>query len=84
MVSKEGVFLKEIGHYRATAKIDMGSNIIENLPTPKKDSEVATNKYVDDIAKTLTVEEALIKENGGYNVVGGYLNMNHNEIRNLK
>ena len=84
MVSKEGIFLKENGHYRATANIDMGNNIIENLPTPQKDSEAATKKYVDDIAKTLTVEEALIKENGGYNVVEGYLNMNHHEIRNLK
>ena len=84
MISKEGIFLKENEHYRATANIDMDTNKIDNLPTPKEDSEAATKKYVDDIAKTLTVEEALIKENGGYNVVGGYLNMNHNEIKNLK
>ena len=84
MVSKEGIFLKENGHYRATTNIDMDTNKIDNLPTPKEDSEAATKKYVDDIAKTPTVEEALIKENGGYNVVGGFLNMSHNEIRNLK
>ena len=84
MVSKEGIFLKEKDHYRATTNTDMDTNKIDNLPTPKTDNEAATKKYVDDIAKTLTVEEGLIKENGGNNVVGGYLNMNHNEIKKLK
>ena len=65
LVSKEGVFLKENGHYRATASLDIDNNKIENLPEPREDSDAATKKYVDDVAKTLTLEEALVKENGG-------------------
>ena len=83
LVSKEGVFLKENGHYRATAPLDIDNNKIENLPEPKEDSDAATKKYVDDIAKTLTLEEALIKENGGYNVANAYINMNFNNIKNI-
>ena len=59
LVSKEGVFLKENGHYRATAPLDIDNNKIENLPEPMDDGDAATKKYVDDVAKTLTVEEAL-------------------------
>ena len=80
LVSKEGVFLKENGHYRATASLDI-DNKVENLPEPRKDSDAATKKYVDDVAKTLTLEEALIKENGGYNVANAYINMNFNNIK---
>ena len=83
LVSKEGVFLKENGHYRATASLDIDNNKIENLPEPKEDSDAATKKYVDDVAKTLTLEEALIKENGGYNVANAYINMNFNNIKNI-
>ena len=83
LVSKEGVFLKENGHYRATASLDIDNNKIENLPEPREDSDAATKKYVDDVAKTLTLEEALIKENGGYNIANAYINMNYNSIRNL-
>ena len=57
LVSKEGVFLKENGHYRATASLHMDNNKIENLPEPKEGSDAATKKYVDDVAKTLTLEE---------------------------
>ena len=81
LVSKEGVFLKENGHYRATASLDIDNNKIENLPEPREDSDAATKKYVDDVAKTLTLEEALIK--GGYNIANAYINMNYNSIRNL-
>ena len=64
LVSKEGVFLKENEHYRATASLDIDNNKIKNLPKPREDSDAATKKYVDDVAKTLTLDEALIKENG--------------------
>ena len=77
------MFLKENGHYRATASLDIDNNKIENLPEPREDSDAATKKYVDDVAKTLTLEEALIKENGGYNIANAYINMNYNSIRNL-
>ena len=83
LVSKEGVFLKENGHYRATASLDIDNNKTENLPEPKEDSDAATKKYVGDVAKTLTLEEALIKENGGYNVANAYINMNFNNIKNI-
>ena len=83
LVSKEGVFLKENGHYRATASLDIYNNKIENLPEPNEDSDAATKKYVDDFAKTLTLEEALIKENGGYNVANAYIKMNFNHIKNI-
>ena len=84
LVSKEGVFLKENGHYRATASLDIDNNKIENLPEPREDSDAATKKYVDDVAKTLTVEEALVKENGGYNIIdNAYINMNFGNIRNI-
>ena len=83
LVSKEGVFLKENEHYRAMASLDIDNNKIENLPEPREDSDAATKKYVDDVAKTLTLEEALIKENGGYNVANAYINMNLNNIKNI-
>ena len=53
------------------------------MPEPREDSDVATKKYVDDVAKTLTLEEALIKENGGYNIANAYINMNFNNIKNI-
>ena len=84
LVSKEGVFLKENGHYRATAPLNIDNNKIENLPEPLNDGDAATKKYVDDVAKSLTVEEALVKENGGYNIIdNAYINMNFGNIRNI-
>ena len=53
------------------------------MPEPREDSDAATKKYVDDVAKTLTLEEVLIKENGGYNVANAYINMNFNNIKNI-
>ena len=41
-------------------------------------------KNVDDVAKSLTLEEALHRENGGYNILDGYINMNFNTIKNLR
>ena len=34
LVSKEGVFIKENGHYRATAPLDIDNQKMENLPVP--------------------------------------------------
>ena len=53
------------------------------MPEPKEGSDAATKKYVDDVAKTLTLEEALVRENGGYNVANAYINMNFNNIKNI-
>ena len=84
LVSKEGVFLKVNGYYRATAPLDIDNQKMENLPEPVDDGDAVNKKYVDDVAKTLTFEEALLKENGGYNIVGAsYINMNFNTIRNI-
>ena len=83
VVSKEGVFMKENGHYRATAPLDIDNQKMENVAEPREDGDAANKKYVDDVAKTLTLEEALIKENGGYNVANAYINMNFGNIRNI-
>ena len=84
LVSKEGVFLKVNGYYRATAPLDIDNQKMENLPEPVDDGDAVNKKYVDEMAKTLTLEEALLKENGGYNIVGAsYINMNFNTIKNV-
>ena len=84
LVSKEGVFLKVNGNYRATAPLDIDTHKMKNLPEPVDDGDAVNKKYVDDVAKTLTSEEALLKENGGYNIVGAsYINMNFNTIKNV-
>ena len=41
----------------------------------------ANKKYVDDVTKSFS--NALLKENGEYNVADAYINMNYNSIRNL-
>ena len=82
-VSKEGVFIKDNGYYRATAPLNIDNQKMENLPVPEEDGDAVNKKYVDDIAKSLTTEEALIRENGGFNLVDSYINMNFNNIRNL-
>ena len=84
LVSKEGVFSKVNGYYRATAPLDIDTHKMKNLPEPVDDGDAVNKKYVDDIAKTLTSEEGLLKENGGYNIVGAsYINMNFNTIKNV-
>ena len=35
------------------------------------------------MTKSLTLEEALVRENGGYNIDNAFINMNFNNIRNL-
>ena len=83
LVSKEGVFIKENGHYRATAPLDIDNQKMENVADPVDETDAVNKKYVDESIKDLTLEEALIRENGGYNVADAYINMNFNRIRNV-
>ena len=83
LVSKEGVFIKDNGHYRATAPLDIDNHKMENLPKPLEDGDAANKKYVDEIVEDLTLKQGLIRENGGFNLVDSYINMNFNNIRNV-
>ena len=83
LVSKEGVFIKANGHYRATAPLDIDNHKIENLPEPLEDGDAVNKKYVDGIVEDLTLKQGLIRENGGFNLVDSYINMNFNNIRNV-
>ena len=56
---------------------------MENLPDPVDEKDAVNKKYVDNVAKSLMLEDVLIKENGGYNIPNAYINMNFNNIRNL-
>ena len=83
LVSKEGVFIKANGHYRATAPLDIDNHKIENLPDPVDEKDAANKKYIDGIIENLTLKQGLIRENGGFNLVDSYINMNFNSIRNV-
>ena len=83
LVSKEGVFIKANGHYRATAPLDIDNHKMENLPDPVDDKDAVNKKYIDEIVESLTLKQGLIRENGGFNLVDSYINMNFNNIRNL-
>ena len=83
LVSKEGVFIKDNGHYRATAPLDIDNHKMENLPEPLEDGDAVNKKYVDGIVEDLTLKQGLIRENGGFNLVDSYINMNFNNIRNV-
>ena len=83
LVSKEGVFIKANGHYRATAPLDIDNHKIENLREPLEDGDAVNKKYVDGIVEDLTLKQGLIRENGGFNLVDSYINMNFNNIRNV-
>ena len=83
LVSKEGVFIKANGHYRATAPLDIDNHKMENLPDPVDDQDAVNKKYIDGIVENLTLKQGLIRENGGFNLVDSYINMNFNNIRNL-
>ena len=82
LVSKEGVFIKANGHYRATAPLDIDNHKMENLREPLEDGDAVNKKYVDGIVEDLTLKQGLIRENGGFNLVDSYINMNFNNIRN--
>ena len=83
LVSKEGVFIKANGHYRATAPLDIDNHKMENLPDPVDDKDAVNKKYIDDVVENLTLKQGLIRENGGFNLVDSYINMNFNNIRNV-
>ena len=83
LVSKEGVFIKANGHYRATAPLDIDNHKMENLPDPVDEKDAVNKKYIDEIVENLTLKQGLIRENGGFNLVDSYINMNFNNIRNV-
>ena len=83
LVSKEGVFIKANGHYRATAPLDIDNHKMENLPDPVDDKDAVNKKYIDGIVENLTLKQGLIRENGGFNLVDSYINMNFRNIRNV-
>ena len=83
LVSKGGVFIKANGHYRATAPLDIDNHKMENLREPLEDGDAVNKKYVDGIVEDLTLKQGLIRENGGFNLVDSYINMNFNNIRNV-
>ena len=83
LVSKEGVFIKANGHYRATAHLDIDNHKMENLPDPVDEKDAVNKKYIDGIVEDLTLKQGLIRENGGFNLVDSYINMNFNNIRNV-
>ena len=83
LVSKEGVFMKANGHYRATASLDIDNHKMENLPDPVDEKDAVNKKYVDEIVEDLTLKQGLIRENGGFNLVDSYINMNFHNIRNV-
>ena len=83
LVSKEGVFIKANGHYRATASLDIDNHKMENLPDPVDDKDAVNKKYIDEIVENLTLKQGLIRENGGFNLVDSYINMNFHNIRNV-
>ena len=83
LVSKEGVFIKDNRHYRATAPLDIDNHKMENLPEPLEDGDAVNKKYIDGIVEDLTLKQGLIRENGGFNLVDSYINMNFNNIRNV-
>ena len=83
LVSKEGVFIKENGHYRATAPLDIDNQKMENLPDPVDEKDAVNKKYIDGIIEALTLKQGLVRENGGFNLVDSYINMNFNNISNV-
>ena len=83
LVSKEGVFIKDNGHYRATAPLDIDNHKMENLPDPVDDKDAVNKKYIDGIVENLTLKQGLIRENGGFNLVDSYINMNFQNIKNV-
>ena len=83
LASKEGVFIKANGHYRATAPLDIDNHKMENLPDPVDEKDAVNKKYIDGIVENLTLKQGLVRENGGFNLVDSYINMNFNRVRNI-
>ena len=83
LVSKEGVFIKENGHYRATAPLDIDNQKMENVPDPIDEKDAVNKKYMDEVIEELKSKQGLVRENGGFNLVDSYINMNFQNIRNV-
>ena len=66
-----------------TAPLDIDNHKMENLPEPLEDGDAVNKKYVDGVVEDLTLKQGLIRENGGFNLVDSYINMNFNNIRNV-
>ena len=56
---------------------------MENLPDPVDEKDAVNKKYIDGIVEDLTLKQGLIRENGGFNLVDSYINMNFHNVRNL-
>ena len=56
---------------------------MENLPDPVDEKDAVNKKYIDGIVEALTLKQGLVRENGGFNLVDSYINMNFNNIRNV-
>ena len=84
-------YIRSDGGTPASGSIDMRGNTLYNLADPVNPQDVATKKYfdrankeyVDDVSASLTLEDVLLKENGGYNIADAYVNTNYNPIKNL-
>ena len=56
---------------------------MENVPDPVDEKDAVNKKYIDETFKELTLKQGLIRENGRFNLVDSYINMNFNNIRNV-
>ena len=56
---------------------------MENLLDPVDEKDAVNKKYIDGIVENLTLKQGLIRENGGFNLVDSYINMNFNRVRNI-
>ena len=74
--TKDGVSIKENLDF-------LGKQKIKNLPDPVDDKDAVNKKYIDGIVENLTLKQGLIRENGGFNLVDSYINMNFQNIRNV-
>ena len=83
LVSKEGVFIKENGGYQITAPLDIDNQKVENIPDPVDEKDAVNKKYIDGVIEALTLKQGLVRENGGFNLVDSYINMNFNPVRNV-
>ena len=65
-------YIRSDGSTPVSGSIDMIGNTLYNIADP-----------VNGVSASLTLEDILLKENGGYNIADAYVNMNYNPIKNL-
>ena len=80
-------YIRSNGGTPVSGSIDMRGNTLYNLADPVNPQDVATKQYVDrankkyvNVSASWTLEDVLLKENGGYNIADAYVNMNYNPI----